>query len=219
MEKINVIVFSLNKASILYNLIESIYLSSDNLFNINVLYESTNEKSEDEYLTLDKTFEINKWDVKLIKTNPSIFKKDLLNLLQVKEKYTCFLQDSSVFVDILDIRDVENALKNEDILCFSTILGLNTTFCNREKTKSIIVPSEEYEKTIVWDWTKHYLNYGNPFYVDGCIYRTKDMFKLSRSINFFTPEEYEQMLLIYEDFPRNLMSSYKKNILENSENK
>ena len=209
--KIKAIIFSKDQSKELGFLLNSINEKTQGVFDVNVLYNYSSEESKNEYEQL-----IEKLKSKINFIKETSFKETVMSLCDNSHKYICFLQSTNLFIDNLNVSLIEEKLENQDIFCFSTILGLNTTFCNREKTGSIIIPLQEDENTIVWDWTKHYLNYGNPFYVEGCIYRTKDISKLSKSIKFSSSEEYEQALLIYEDYPRNLMAAYKKNILKNT---
>ena len=53
------------------------------------------------------------------------------------------------------------------------------------------------------------MDFGYPLSVDGHVFRTKDIMKLSKALNFANPNTYEAALQVYDTFPRNMMESYK----------
>lgn len=207
MININAVIFSKDRASQLHLLLESIHKNSPYLFNLNVLYTSSNQEFEKGYDILKDMCKTNLWNVNFIKE--SNFKEDLMSLIKSDYKYTTFFTDDDVLFGEIDYQTIEKSLSNEDVFCFSLRLGKNTTFCYTMNVPNQIVVSEETENTVAWDWQKSWYDFGYPLSVDGHIFRTKEIAKLSKSLNFSNPNTYEAALQIYDTFPRNLMESYK----------
>jgi hypothetical protein len=211
MININSIIFSKDRASQLHLLINSLYKNAPGIFNLNVLYTYSNKEFEKGYEKLKEICKENFWNVNFIKE--SNFKEDLINLLKSDYKYTTFFTDDDVLFDKVDLQTIEEALNKEDVFCFSLRLGKNTKFCYTMNSPNQIVISNETENTINWDWQKSWHDFGYPLSVDGHIFRTKEIFKFTKSLNFSSPNTYEGSLQIYDTFPKNLMESYKKSKL------
>lgn len=208
MININSIVFSKDRASQLHLLLSSLYKNAPGIFNINVLYTSSNEEFERGYEKLKEICKENFWNVNFIKESNN-FKEDVISLFKSEHKYTTFFTDDDVLFGAIDYKTIENSLSQEDIFCFSLRLGTNTTFCYTMNVPNQIVVSKETETTVAWDWQKSWYDFGYPLSVDGHIFRTKEIAKLSKPLNFKSPNTYEGSLQIYETFPRHLMESYK----------
>ncbi len=207
MININSIIFSKDRASQLHLLLNSIYKNAPYLFNLNVLYTSSSQEFEKGYDILKDMCKTNLWNVNFVKE--SNFKEDLINLIKSDYKYTTFFTDDDVLFGEIDYATIENSLSNEDVFCFSLRLGRNTTFCYTMSVPNQIVVSKEADNTVAWDWQKSWYDFGYPLSVDGHVFRTKEITKLSKSLNFKSPNTYEGSLQIYETFPRHLMESYK----------
>jgi len=211
MININAIVFSKDRASQLHLLLSSLYKNAPYLFNLNVLYTYSSPEFEKGYDVLKEMCKTNLWNVNFVKE--SNFKEDLMSLIKSDYKYTTFFTDDDVLFGEIDYVTIENSLSNEDVFCFSLRLGRNTTFCYTMNVPNQIVVSEETENTVAWDWQKSWYDFGYPLSVDGHVFRTKEIFKLSKSLNFSNPNTYEASLQMYDTFPRNLMESYNKSKL------
>lgn len=207
MININAVIFSKDRASQLHLLLSSLFKNAPYLFNLNVLYTYSNPEFEKGYDVLKEMCKTNLWNVNFVKeTN---FKEDLLGLIKSDYKYTTFFTDDDVLFDEIDYQTIENSFLDEDVFCFSLRLGKNTTFCYTMNVPNQIVISKETENTVSWDWQKSWYDFGYPLSVDGHVFRTKEIAKLSKSLNFKSPNTYEGSLQIYETFPRYLMESYK----------
>jgi hypothetical protein len=210
---INGIVFSKDRACQLNLLIDSIEKNAKNIFELKVIYTSSNNDFEEGYEKL-----INQYpEVKWIKES-SNFKEDVLSSIQnTKSDYTCFFTDDDIIYRTLKEEDLTSKLKEDkDVFCFSTRLGLNTNKCYTMKCDNVIKPSFEDDNFISWDWKVHYMDFGYPLSVDGHIFRTKEILKLTKKVSFSNPNTYEASLQIFDNFPRNKMWSYKHSVLVNS---
>lgn len=207
MININAIVFSKDRPSQLHLLIESINKNAPFMFNLNVLYTYSNQEFEKGYEVLKDICKTKLWNVNFIKE--SNFKEDLIDLVKSDYKYTTFFTDDDVLFGEIDYETIEKSLLNEDIFCFSLRLGKNTTHCYTENQNNQIVLSGEKDNYIFWDWQKSWYDFGYPLSVDGHIFRTKEILKLSKPLNFQNPNTYEASLQIYDSFPRIMMAGYK----------
>ena len=209
--KIKSIIFSKDRASQLHLLLSSIDKNAKGIFDLNILYTYSNEEFKQGYDKLIELCKLNDWQVNFIKEVS--FKEDLMKLFNMSFPYTCFFTDDDVLFENVDQETIERSLNNEEVFCFSMRLGKNTRYCYSMSQENKIVVSQENENTIVWDWQKSWYDFGYPLSVDGHVFRTKEVFKLSKAIAFNSPNTYEGGLQIYETFPRPMMESYKESKL------
>lgn len=206
---INAIIFSKDRASQLHLLLKSINKNANGIFNLNVIYTHSNDEFKSGYEKLIK-YSHAQYSDKVNFIKESSFKSDVMALFKPDEfKFTCFFTDDDILFNIIDEETIANSLSNEDIFCFSLRLGENTTFCYTMNQENKLVLTESTDNTIVWDWQKSYMDFGYPLSVDGHIFRTKDIMKLSKAVGFVNPNTYEAALQVYETYPRHLMESYK----------
>jgi hypothetical protein len=147
------------------------------------------------------------FDIKVLSEKED-FKRNLIDSLNLNNKLTCFFTDNDILFDNIDLETIEQSLNKEDVFCFSLRLGKNVSYCYNAREKNQLVISNETDNTILVDWQKSWYDFGSPLSINGHIFRTKDILKLTKPLNFFDPEHYEESLQIYETFPRNMMESY-----------
>jgi hypothetical protein len=210
---INGIVFSKDRACQLKLLIDSIEKNAKNIFELKVIYTYTNPEYEKGYEKLINQYPEVKWV-----RESSNFKQDVLSSIEnTDSNYTCFFTDDDIIYRTLKEEDLTRHLEEDkDAFCFSTRLGLNTNKCYTMNCDNVIRPSFEDDTFISWDWKVHYMDFGYPLSVDGHIFRTKEIFKLTKKVNFSNPNTYEASLQMFDNFPRNKMWSYKHSALVNS---
>jgi hypothetical protein len=140
-----------------------------------------------------------------------------MSLFSTDYDFTCFFTDDDIFYNPVDEEEITKHLDNEDVFCFSLRLGTNTTYCYTMKTNNVIHNEEIVDDQFMkWQWTKHYLDFGYPLSVDGHIFRTKEIKKLTSKVNFENPNTYEAGLQMFDYFPREYMVSYKASAIVNS---
>jgi hypothetical protein len=204
---VSTIVFSKDKAIKLNLLLDSIFKNSKNLFNVHVLYEHSNNDFRSSYNNL-----IDLYSDKNVKwTNvEGDFRETLLNLVkEAKEKYTCFFTDDDVLYKSIDDNSFLDVLeKDKNSFCFSTRLGLNVKKCYTMGSDNVIRPEYNDGKIMFWDWKVHYLDFGFPLSIHGHIFRTKEIYKLSKKVDFTNPEELESSLQMFDTFPKSKMYSF-----------
>ena len=202
--KINAIIFSKDRASQLYLLLQSINKNAPDIFNLNVIYTYSNAEYELGYKQLNEMIQ---GSVNFVKEEN--FKQDVIGLMSLDYPYTTFFTDDDVIFQALSLDVIEKSLQDQEVFCFSTRLGINTTFCYTMSQPNKLVITSETDETIKFDWQKSYMDYGYPLSVDGHIFRTKEILKLTKPIGFSNPNTYESALQAYETFPRPMMESYK----------
>ena len=205
--KIKAIIFSKDRAQQLFLLLQSIEKNAPGIFDLNVLYTYSDDAFKNGYDKLIELCAITRWNINFIRENA--FKQDLMAQFDLNYPYTCFFTDDDVLFESIDFQTIDNSLQKDTVICFSLRLGNNTTFCYTMGQQNKIVVSEETENTITFDWQKSYMDFGYPLSVDGHVFRTKEIMKFSKSLNFVNPNTYEAALQVYETFPKNMMESYK----------
>jgi len=208
------IIYSFDRSCQLHLLLESIEKNAENMFNINVLYKYSNEDFKHGYEILKKNF------LKFKFIEEIEFKKQTLEIINnFSNKYMCFFTDDDIIYNKIKEEDIDKCLyENEEIFCFSVRLGKNISTCYTLNSDNVLILLKEDEKFIWWDWTKHYADFGYPLSVDGHIFRTKEIKKLIKAINFHNPNTLEGNLQIFDSFPKEIMVAYKASCLVNSPN-
>lgn len=209
---INAIIFSYNRPIQLHLLLETISINAKDIFNISVIYKHSNDNFKKGYEILKTKFDNISW------IDETFFKEQTLSLLNSNLEYTCFFTDDDIlFGNILE-NDIIECLKNDDVFCFSTRIGKNTTYCYSLNCDDILTIEKEDDKFVWWNWTKHKANNGYPLSVDGHIFRTKEINKFVKKISFHNPNTLEGSLQIFNNFPKDIMVAYKYSVLVNSPN-
>lgn len=207
-QKINNIIFSSDRASQLKLLLDSIKKNASEVFKTTVLFATSTDEYKDGYkkVILDKKYS----DVIFIE----IFdlKQQTIELLKCEEKFSCFFLDDDVIYNLINLKEIEDTIESdEDIVCFSLRLGENTTHCYTLGVNNVMHDIHVGDNIMKWDWSLHYLDFGYPFSLEGHVYRTKDILKLTKKCDFSDGfEGFEMSLFDFaENFPRIKMASYK----------
>lgn len=210
---INAICYSKDRASQLRLLLDSIHKNAPNVFNVNVLYQATNRNFLDAYN-------------KLINENilPNInwvqeqeFKVQNISLLESDLSYTCFFTDDDIIYQPINEQEIANCLENDDdVFCFSLRLGKNITVCYTQNSGNVLIPLEESDTIVKWDWTVHYMDFGYPLSVDGHVFRTDDIKSLSNKVPYVNPNTFEAALQIFDNYPKTKMAAFVHSKLVNT---
>ena len=209
---VNSIIFSKDKAPQLRLLLESLSKNASDIFNLTVIYTTSNQEFDKGYEKL-KSEEIS-LGVKWIQQTE--FKNNVLQALQTNSDHSCFMSDEDIMYGKFDGEKMAKAMKeDQDIFCFSLRLGMNTKFCMRLQTANNLQGETHKDGVIVWDWQKNYLDYGFPLSLNGHVFRTRDIMKLTKQVGFKNPEQLEEALQIFDTFPKFKMASYETSILVN----
>jgi len=217
---INCIIFSFDRALQLRNLLYSLSVNASGVFDISIIYKYSTDEYNAAYEKLKSENIIP--DINWVKQSDN-FKTDLLNLLD-KEKeiqYTCFGTDDDILYRKFNVNEITNCLSaDEDVFCFSLRLGKNTTYCYAMNATNKLIPlpkeNNHTENIIKWDWQKHFFDLGYPLSVDFHIFRTHDISKLIKKVNFTNPNTLEASLQIFDSFPKYKMASFDNSVIVNT---
>ena len=146
---INSIVFSKDRAAQLDLLLKSIGKNAKDIFQLKVIYASSEISFEKGYEKLIDKYPEVKW-----MKESSNFKEDVLSAIDNTEsEYTCFFTDDDIVYRKINEEDLTSKLKEDkDAFCFSTRLGKNTVKCYTMNADNVIKPHHEDDKFICWNW-------------------------------------------------------------------
>lgn len=203
------IVLSNNSPELLRIFLTSYKKRAGHLFNISVLFSSTNENLI-KYQELFKEFEILE---ALQQTN---FRYNILLLLEKgSSKLVTFFKDTNYFFSEIPDVDLENIMSNDNIFCFSLSLGRNIKHCYHNDVYNILLNEEvNGENTISWNWVKHYLDFGRPLELGGGhIFHRKEIYKIFKRWKFENVQTLEESFDQLDYYPKELMSSFNNSVL------
>lgn len=210
---INAIVFSKDRACQLELLLNSIKLSADNIFNVKVIYTFSAEEFKQGYEKLNALYPEVKW----VKQTDD-FKNDVLTELNGEAtKYSCFFTDDDIIYKPISEADlIEKMESDREAICFSLRLGKNIDICYTANQPNQVNPIFSDEKFMQWNWKHSSFDFGYPLSVDGHIFRTSEIAKMTKAISFSNPNTYEANLQTFNSFPKENMWAYNHSALVNS---
>lgn len=215
MNKINAIVFSQDKAVQLKLFLDSVIKNASGIFDLNVIVNYTENEYSQAY---DMVISDPAYSHVNFLIQEEDFKNQTLKLLKTEHEYSCFFLDDDIIYNKIELSDIVDAISlDEDVVCFSLRLGMNTTVCYTLSAENVLKDIEAINGLMKWDWKLRYLDFGYPFSTSGHIFRSKDIYKLVRKSKFMNVDEMEMSLFDFaEMFPRNLMVSYEESKLVNA---
>lgn len=209
---INSVIFSFDRAAQLHLLLESIEKHANNMFNINVLYKTSDEDFKKAYELLKERFKNINWVEEIN------FREQTLKLMDSPLELTCFFTDDDIIFNDTCENDMIQVLKDENVFCFSLRLGFNVNYCYTLNCENVLIPEGQDERFVWWNWAKSYADFGYPLSVDGHIFRTKEIKKLVKATRFHNPNTLEGNLQLFDNYPKEAMVAYKTSALINSPN-
>lgn len=179
-----------------------------------LIIQKTKDGEKHEHLlnSLKKNTE-GEFDVLYLNEIEGNFKNKMIeNINSSKSNFICILREECFLYEKIKLSEIINKLNSDDMsLCFSLILGKNVEVCYQMQTKNTLYGQIEEGEIMTWDWSKHYLDFGNPFYMDGTIFRKKEFLKMIKNIGFDNSQKLEEALQeVYSTYPKNMMSSFVK---------
>jgi hypothetical protein len=200
---INVVIFSKDRAMQLNLLLDSIKHNADGIFNISVIYTSSSEEFAIGYKKL--IWETEKDRINWIRE--ASFEQDVLKALESDLQYTCFFTDDDVLFGPVSESEMTGALADESVICFSMRLGKNTVYCYALDVENRLMEFVENAGLIKFDWLCHSADYGYPLSLDGHVFRTNEITRMTKAISFSNPNTYEANLQVFrDDLPRKMIS-------------
>lgn len=208
------IVFSHNSPENLEQFIQSKNKHEVSLFELNVLYYAT-DLSDEKYKEIFEKYSISKYK------RIDVFKDDLMAAINSATDLIGFFKDTNHFFSSLPESNIESVMSNDDIFCFSLILGRNIKHCYYNDVYNILLNEESVgDNSIAWNWTKHYLDFGRPLELGGGhIFHKKEIYKLFKKWNYNDIPELEASFDNLDYYPKELMASFTSSVLVDILNK
>ena len=202
------IIFSNNSPENLEYFLQS---AKDNEINYSwcVLYNSDNEELKNKYKAVFEKYNIQ--DSKLIEN----FKEDLLGTITTTPGLVSFFKDTNHFFSRIPDINLEEIMADDNIFCFSLILGRNIKHCYYNDVYNILLNEEVIgENSMKWNWTKHYLDFGRPLELGGGhIFHKKEIHKIFKRWDFNDIMELESSFDKLDYFPKEMMASFNSSVL------
>lgn len=208
------IVFSHNSPENLEQFIQSKNKYEISLFELNVLYYAT-DLNDEKYKEIFEKYSISKHK------RIDVFKDDLMASINSATDLVGFFKDTNHFFSSLPESNIESVMSNDDIFCFSLILGRNIKHCYYNDVYNILLNEESVgDNSIAWNWTKHYLDFGRPLELGGGhIFHKKEIYKLFKKWNYNDIPELEASFDNLDYYPKELMASFTNSVLVDVLNK
>ena len=209
---INTIVFSKDRPMQLELFIRSFnrYVKNFDEYIINILYTYSNNDFKKGY---NKLINMECTNVNFIKENN--FKSDLINLVDESADFTVFFVDDVVFKNNFNFYDNQmDMFKNDnEILCRSLRLHPNLTYCYPMKLK--INKRPNFLENNIFYWKGEQGPYGYPMSVDGNIFRTKEILRFVRGLDYKNPNSFEGIMAT-NNLNLSKMVCYNKSVIVNN---
>jgi hypothetical protein len=215
---INALILSKNRASQLRLLLESISINASSLFNrITIIYTYSNDDFKKGYEKLQSENILPNIDWQKEKD----FMPDFLQAIKnCESEYICGIVDDCVFYKrVPSSPEYIEAFMKDDVFCFSLRLGLNTTMQNYlDPNRRLTLQKYGKGKVCIrWDWKKltPSANYGYPISLDGHVFRTDELSRISHKFEFKSLRSWEETLTTQRRSitDKNMMVSYKQSVL------
>jgi hypothetical protein len=126
------------------------------------------------------------------------FKKNLLSGIDTSQSYTMFLVDDILFLGKFSMLNESfeefefSKLDDPNIVCHSLRLypGINECYTLGQQNTVIKNPSF-INNLMVWEWKNQAADWGYPMSVDGHIFKTTFIKKISEKLNYVNPNTFE----------------------------
>lgn len=202
------IVFSNNSPTYLRSFFESAVEKKISKFEFSVLY-NCEDSQEELYQKVFSDFGITNFK------KITSFKDDLLEMIGKDSGLVAFFKDTNYFFSEIPEIDFEGVMSDDDIFCFSLILGRNIKHCYYNDVYNILLNEEPIgNNAIKWNWVKHYLDFGRPLELGGGhIFHKKEIYKLFKNWKFENIMELEGCFDQLEYYPKELMASFDNSVL------
>ena len=183
---ITAIILSKDRAAQLHLLLESIQKINTNLFDIKVIYESSNDVFEEGYKKTQAHFFLKdkyglNFPIRWYKREEETLSLDILKRINRKRDLTCILSDEDIFFSRCpSFKKIITLFRNHDITALSFRLGSNTVIQNPYSINEYFVDkpdsSEIIDETFIkWDASdvKPFTNFAMPLSNHGHVYTSK----------------------------------------------
>lgn len=187
-------------------------INNKNKESLNKLIESLNlnVKGEWTFDIFDASGKLERSEYPNLGENKNLKEWILEKLSDEKDGLYTVIDENKFVIESFETQDVVEVMNDQEVFCFSLALGKNITYCANMNCDNIFKPITEDDKTVKWDWSLHYFDFGYPLNLDGTVFRGKELQKFVKSIHFENSLELENGLQIFDNYPKNLMCSFKR---------
>jgi hypothetical protein len=178
--------------------LQSIERQAANLFtSITVVYRPTDTAFERAYAALVADWPRVHW------LRESDFRSDVLAALGSAEQ-TVFHTDDDVYYRRSPAADLQ-----DDEVCFTLRLGLNTTYCYPLDLEEQLVEASFDGDRVSWEWRRQQPGaYGYPLALNGHVFRTRAVESWLKRASYTNPNELEAALQAFNDEVEPRMASH-----------
>lgn len=144
------------------------------------------------------------------------FKEQILSDIdeRTEENYLCICSSEDIFYRHFIIPELDDIFEDSDLLTFQTRLGKNIKKNTLVGSDNIFKPETVVGDICIWDWSLHYVDFNEPFNLNGSIYRTEEIRKLINKVSFQNREELQEGIsAMFGNYPKHMAACYKKSSL------
>lgn len=213
------IVYSKDRACQLAAFLESATKLAGCAFAFTVLYFASNEDFEKGYSLLKPLYP---WVKFVRQENEKSFLRQNQEILEsLDSRYISFFVDDIIFYRQLPPyfeRELDIFFQEKNA-CFSLRLGLNTTECYMGRCRNIFWGRYDYKQFSLWNWNDSSGDAGYPLSVDGHVFRRLDFLKITKGLEYKSPNSFEASLQsrlgIFAYLAGLMMGSYRQSLIVN----
>lgn len=192
------VVFSMDRALQLHALISTYFEKVKNPVPMHILWRASSKEHKYAYNEVFNLF--SKRNIyPIFQKSRKSFKSQLMSILaKIKAEYIFFLVDDIIFINDVDMLDFLQIDASK--MVGSLRLGLNIKkhyTIDKKHCQPPFIKNNNYSDKMMWVWEKGKYDWGFPLSLDGNVFFTKEIYLLSKYIDFYSPTTYEANLQRY----------------------
>lgn len=211
------IVFSMDRAFQLHALISTYFEKVKNPIPMYILWRASSKEHKYAYNEVFNLFSKRNVYTIFQKSRKS-FKSQLMSILANMEvEKIFFLVDDILFINDVDMLDFLQLDASKMVASLRLGLNINRHYTiNKEQYLPPFIENNNYSDKMMWVWKEGKYSWGFPLSLDGNVFLTKEIYLLSKYIDFYSPTTYEANLQKYLKYFTNRMGiCYKKSKIFN----
>jgi hypothetical protein len=200
---VHCIVFSRDRAMQLDAFLGSLNLHASTVYTaISVLYTATSDRHRSSYDVLIERFPKVAW------VEESTFSDDLRDLVG-PDPLTVFHTDDDIFFRTFPAPELQ-----DDEVCFSLRLGLNTVYCYPLDISEKVAGAAVADGRMRWIWRDQGPgSFGYPLALNGHVFRTSDVQRWLEELSYANPNELEAALQTLDEGLPPMMASFEHSVV------
>jgi hypothetical protein len=189
--KVDVLIFSKDRACQLDLLLSSIRELVSGLGTVTVIYHTTEEK-------FVRAYNVCKLEHPTVEfLTESDFRSETLSWLSLssREESVMMLVDDIVFKEKVDFAAIAQIIaQNPQILFYSPRLGLHLTDCYSMNSSQPVPSGNTQGEYFLWSWMNAQLDWNYVFSVDGHVFRRSELLSWVSHLDFSNPNTFESAM-------------------------